>query len=72
MAKDELGRPDSSLCMFLDRDRRAVILNSDCFADETSMKWATVLSIVSSLMVQSALYLQVGHIIVHFDKKIHG
>ena len=36
------------------------------------MKWATALSIVSSLMVQSSLYLQVGHIIVHFDKKLMG
>ena len=41
-------------------------------SDELAMKWATALSIISSLMVQSSLYLQVGHLIVHFDKKLMG
>ena len=46
--------------------------SGDCFTDESTMNWAMALSIISSLMVQSSLYLQAGHIIVHFDKKLMG
>ena len=44
----------------------------DCHTDASTLNWAMALSILSSLMVQSALYLQTGHIIVHFDKKLMG
>jgi len=46
--------------------------SGDCFTDESTMNWTMALSIISSLIAQSSLYLQAGHIIVHFDKKLMG
>ena len=42
--------------------------SSECLL--TTVKWTTILSIISCVMIQCALHLQVGHIIVHFDKKL--
>jgi hypothetical protein len=42
--------------------------SSECLL--TTVKWTTILSIINCVMIQCSLHLQVGHIIVHFDKKL--